>query len=92
MRCSQHDGEVIKMFCRQCNQHVCTMCALGSHKPHDCVPLVDMVDDYCKQLRKSMGEGGEMHCAAARVEESLSLVAATTRRVHEVRIAQGTFA
>lgn len=43
--CSDHELEILNLYCRTCDQLVCTDCVLQKHKLHDWCKVKDIADD-----------------------------------------------
>jgi hypothetical protein len=81
-QCQEHSGKDLDIFCKKCNQTICSYCLLfGQHKRHLCLPMESYLME-CKQkilqhakvllgeveiLRSSIGSLGHM---ITRVEEA----------------------
>lgn len=48
--CNQHKEKVLELFCLDCKIPICALCSVKLHKPHECVDVTDVVDEFRKQM------------------------------------------
>ncbi|XP_062609520.1 tripartite motif-containing protein 2-like [Saccostrea cucullata] len=51
--CSDHDLEILNLYCRTCDKLVCTDCVLKKHKSHDWCKVRDIADEKRASLSKN---------------------------------------
>jgi hypothetical protein len=54
--CSLHTNEKLVLFCRQCQDIICSSCFAGDHIGHDCVELKEVEEKIVQELRKVQQE------------------------------------
>ena len=54
--CEEHKGEQLKIYCKTCKKVICLVCAVVTHKPHDCVVISKIRSELQKQLEKQISE------------------------------------
>lgn len=54
--CRLHQGQRCEVQCLQCKTPICVRCLIGSHKSHDAVELLELVQIRREEIQKETGE------------------------------------
>jgi len=57
--CEQHEGKEIEVFCQDCKVSVCIMCAITSHRTHDCLDLEQVAEDLRQRVTSDIHKVSE---------------------------------
>ena len=55
--CPKHRGQVLILFCRQCEVSICIQCKLTSHDGHETEDVLDSGERAREELQKEVGGG-----------------------------------
>ena len=54
--CEEHEDELLKIYCKTCKKVICLLCAVVTHKNHDCDVISEVRAELQKQLEKQILE------------------------------------
>ena len=57
--CDQHSGEELKLFCQDCKIAICVMCAVTTHRAHDCLDIENVAREVRKRVASDTGSVAE---------------------------------
>ncbi|XP_028394723.1 tripartite motif-containing protein 45-like [Dendronephthya gigantea] len=56
IRCPKHKGEVIKLFCKTCQETICRDCTIVDHRQHEYGFVEDVADEEKANIRSNLDE------------------------------------
>ena len=56
VRCQKHEGEVIKLYCKTCEETICRDCTIVDHRQHDYVFARDVSQEKKDELLQLVGQ------------------------------------
>ncbi len=56
VRCQKHEGEVIKLYCKTCEETICRDCTIVDHRQHDYVFARDVSQEKKDELLRLVGQ------------------------------------
>ncbi len=56
VRCQKHEGELIKLYCKTCEETICRDCTIVDHRQHDYVFARDVCQEKKDELLRLVGQ------------------------------------
>ena len=72
--CTEHQGEELKLYCRTCQEVICTDCTIVTHKQHDYTFIKDIREELVREMLELVSCAEEKGREFSRHQSHLDLV------------------